>query len=62
MSPGYQYHSKVYECVDDQPEAVPGQDGNTNGALFYNVLATCNGIPCPPYTPERAITCVVCTK
>ena len=53
----------VYECVDEGAESVAGSAGNTNGALFYHVVATCgNGLPCPPYVTTKTITCVVCTK
>ena len=56
-------HNNVYECVDQYGEAVPGEEHNTNGALFYHVGATCNvGLPCPPFVANRPITCVVCTK
>ena len=54
--------STVYECVDENPESIPGDAANTNGALFYFTLSTCNGLPCPPYDNNRVITCVVCTK
>ena len=52
----------VYECVDRNPESIPGSTSNVNGALFYFVQGTCTGLPCPPYVNNRAITCVVCTK
>ena len=53
----------VYECMDSDGEAIPGSEANTNGALFYHVIATCNnGLPCPPYVTSKTITCVVCTK
>ena len=56
-------HNKVYECVDKDSKAVPGEARDTNGALFYHVGAVCNvGLPCPPYVANRPITCVVCTK
>ena len=50
------------ECVDAYPEFVVGEARNTNGALFYHVEASCNGIQCPPYDPQKELTCVVCTK
>ncbi len=60
--PGHK-HPMVYECVDKDGEAVPGEAHDTNGALFSHVGAVCNvGLPCPPYVTNRAITCVVCTK
>ena len=56
-------HNMVYECVDKDSKAVPGEGSSTNGAVFYHVGAVCNvGIPCPPYVVNRPITCVVCTK
>ena len=55
--------SAVYECVDEGAESVAGSVANTNGALFYHVVATCGkGLPCPPYVRTKTITCVVCTK
>ena len=62
---GHHDHKRnaVYECVDKDGEAVPGEKRNTNGALFYHVGADCGtGLPCPPYVASRPITCVVCTK
>ena len=50
------------ECVDGDPDFVRGEARDTNGALFYHVEAACNGIPCPPYDPQKELTCVVCTK
>ena len=52
----------VFSCVDVDPEVIGGTQGNTNGALFYYVLSTCNGFTCPPYEADRALSCVVCTK
>ncbi len=56
-------NSKVYECVDKDGEAVPGQAGSSDAARMDLVGAVCNvGLPCPPYVTNRPITCVVCTK
>ena len=52
----------VYECVDENPESIPGSAGGYDGALFYFTVSTCIGLPCPPYVNNRAITCVMCTK
>ena len=48
--------------MDKDPEAVRGEAANTDGAVFYHTEAVCNGIDCPPYDPEKELTCVVCTK
>ena len=65
MSTGrfYSDHSRtMYECVDKNPDSVPGSAADTNGALFYHVEANCNGMLCPPYDPQKELTCAVCTK
>ena len=56
------HHRTMYECVDKNPDSVPGSAANTNGALFYHVEANCNGMLCPPYDPQKELTCAVCTK
>ena len=50
------------ECVDKDSESIPGSGANTYGALFYHMEDSCNGIPCPPYDPEKELTCAICTK
>ena len=52
----------MYECVDKDPDCIPGSAADTNGALFYHTEANCNGMPCPPYDPQKELTCAVCTK
>ena len=56
------YHRQAFECIDKDPECIPGSAGDENGALFYPTEATCNGLPCPPYDPQKELTCAVCTK
>ena len=52
----------TYECVDADLDSVPETGGNTGGAQFYHVEATCNGLECPPYNNHQELNCVVCTK
>ena len=59
---GYQDRRTMFECVDGNPDTVPGSAANTHGAVFYPVEATCNGMACPPYDPQKELTCAVCTK
>ena len=56
------HHRTMYECVDQSPDRIPGSAPNTDGAVFYHVEATCNGLPCGPYDPQKELTCAVCTK
>ena len=62
MTESVSYHRTAAVCMDKDPEAVRGEAANTNGALFHHTEAVCNGIDCPPYDPEKELTCVVCTK
>ena len=55
------HHRSMFECVDRSQEAIPGSHANVNGALFYHVEVHCDGLPCPPYNPQRELNCVVCT-
>ena len=55
------HYRTMFECVDGNPETIPGSAGSTNGAVFYHVEANCNGLPCGPYDPQKELTCVVCT-
>ena len=56
-------HSSTFECIDDKPEYIEGQAGNSEGALFYFIRPDCGtGVPCPPYDSSRELTCVVCSR
>ena len=56
------HYRTMYECVDSNPDTIPGSSANTNPAVFYHVEANCNGLPCGPYDPQKELTCAVCTK
>ncbi|XP_052761870.1 uncharacterized protein LOC128204497 [Mya arenaria] len=61
----YQTHAgnKELICMDGNPEKAEGSDGgDQNGALFYFVQAVCGSLKCPPYSANKALTCVVCSK
>ena len=62
MSQGYSQYRTMYECVDKNPYSLPGTVSNTDGATFYHVEANCNGMACPPYDPQKELSCAVCTK
>ena len=51
-----------FECVDKDQEVLEGSEADTDGARFYHVEASCNGISCPPYNTDMELNCVVCTK
>ena len=58
----YLYYRTMFECVDKNPDSIPGSAPSIVGALFYHTEATCTGIPCPPYDHQKELTCAVCTK
>ena len=62
MSQHLSFYPSHYECVDKDQEPLPGSAANIDGALFYHVEANCYGMPCPPYSPQKELNCVVCTK
>ena len=61
VSSNIQYRT-MFECVDKNPDSIPGSASDVNGALFLHAEATCTGMPCPPYDPQKELTCAVCTK
>ena len=62
MSEQNSHKRTMFECVDSTPDIIPGSSADSDGALFYHAEATCNGLPCGPYDPEKELTCAVCTK
>ncbi|XP_071140525.1 uncharacterized protein [Mytilus edulis] len=59
------YHAAAgsYVCIDIQPEYVSGGSSwNGNSKLFYDVVAQCGSLKCPPYKGGYSLTCVVCSK
>ena len=60
----YRGHSRtMYECVDKDPESIPGLDAGSNPkALLEIVEPQCNGLSCPLYDAEKELTCVVCSR
>ena len=61
MTSHYSHFIATYECVDRNPKPAPGGAGNQNGGLFYQVEASCTGLKCPPYHPQKELSCVVCS-
>ena len=39
--------------VDKTPEFIPGSAPSVDGAVFYHVEASCTGLPCAPYDPQK---------
>ena len=63
MTEHHGHHRSTYECVDKDPESVAGLiGGDSNNALLYHVEPQCNGLSCPPYSSEKELTCVVCSR
>ncbi len=56
------HHRTMFECVDRDQEVFPASHAATNGAFLNHVEASCNGLPCDRYDPNKELNCVVCTK
>ena len=55
------HYRTMYICVDKNPDKIPGTASSTDGVVLFHVEATCNGLLCGPYDPEKELTCAVCT-
>ena len=56
-------HTSSFICVDYNATKLEGSAGHTrNSADAYRVEVDCGVIPCPPYSREKELTCVVCSK
>ncbi|XP_052761877.1 short-chain collagen C4-like [Mya arenaria] len=64
MSEHYSHFgNKELVCMDGIPEKAEGSNaGNQDGALLFFVQAICGSLKCPPYSENKALTCVVCSK
>ena len=53
----------MYECVDKNPETVPGLNAYNSPTAFFDLVEPlCNGLSCAPCDDEKELTCVVCTR
>ena len=52
----------TFECVDVAPEFIAGDHADNDGVLFHHVEPRCGSLPCPPYDPQKEVTCAVCTR
>ncbi len=62
MAAYYTSYRTSYKCIDKDPESVPGSSANIDGAWFHPTEVGCATLPCPPYDPQKEVTCAVCTK
>ena len=62
MSENKATYRSTFTCVDVAQEGLPGSRGHVSASDLYYVEAHCSGLHCPPYDPERELTCVVCTR
>ncbi|XP_062619878.1 short-chain collagen C4-like [Saccostrea cucullata] len=58
------HHGSDFLCLDGNPEYMTegSRMKDYNGKLFYPVRAACGSLPCPPYTSQQLVSCVVCSK
>ena len=62
MSEHKNHHPTSFVCIDRSMGAVTGRRGNEAAGDLWHVEADCTGMPCPPYSNYKELTCVVCTK
>ena len=54
------HHKTEFICVDRHAERGSGPS-NANQVYLYPTEVKCSGLPCPPYTANRELPCVVCS-
>jgi hypothetical protein len=55
--------SMDYICVDANPQARPGGQGNAvYGGRLYYTISKCGSLPCPPFQQDKILSCAVCSK
>ena len=62
MTHAHSQNRGMFECMDGNPESIPGSAADVNALEFYHTEAACRGLPCPPYDPQKELACIVCTK
>ena len=63
MTAHYNNYRSTYECVDKDPESVPGLNAwSSLSAHFYHVEPQFYSLSCPPYDDGKELTCVVCSR
>ena len=55
-------HRGTFNCIDGTPDIVPGFNTLILGHSFFHSEARCDSFKCPPYDPQKELTCAVCTK
>ncbi|KAK7094975.1 M protein, serotype 12-like [Littorina saxatilis] len=58
----FSHYGGEYVCLDGSPEDDSSVVQNDNGLLFYYTVTVCGSLPCPPYSNDKVVTCVVCSK
>ena len=61
-SGAYVYASSSFISVDAHPTYTPGGSRNNNDNVIYVTAMKCGSLPCPPYTDNLEVFCVVCSK
>ncbi|CAG2222964.1 unnamed protein product [Mytilus edulis] len=61
-SSAYSHNPSPYICVDAHPSYVNGGQRNNDEHRLYVSNLKCGSIPCPPYTDNVQVNCVVCSK
>ena len=61
-SDSYADKASSFICVDSSPEFLQAGKDDKNGNLLYATGTKCGSLPCPPYTDNMSVYCVVCSK
>ena len=62
MSERVSNHRSTFICVDANQIPIPYTRVHNLATDLYHVEADCSNLPCGPYSSEKELSCVVCTK
>ena len=55
-------YRSTFICVDYEQIPIPNTRVHNLGTDLYHVEADCSNLPCGPYSQDKELSCVVCTK
>ena len=59
----YTHQKRDFVCVSLGMETLENGAGRTSGGFWFHTQARCiSSMPCPPFSDDEPLSCVVCSK
>ena len=62
MSEGTRNYRSMFICVDYEHIPIPSTGRHNLATDLFHVEVACSSLPCGPYSRDKELTCVICTK